>query len=387
MKKKIICLAIAVIAILSGIVLVNKLFFPKDKVKTSDADHSPVDDTVDDTAEDTATEGDDNNTEEAAEDSATEKEEDSSVAEKTESKTEETPDAFEPVLIGSSDNDKASYEYMDSMEFEEDCPIWVKTKKDGVAYGTVVHQTYASKTTGLERGVNILLPANYSTDKKYPVFYLLHGIFGNEHSFTGDSNMKIVEIFGNLIAEGVAEDMIVVFPDMFAKTSEDHKPGFDEASFAAYDNIINDLENDLMPFIEQNYSILTDREHQAIGGFSMGGREALYIGVTRPDLFAYCCAIAPAPGVTPGQDFAGYHKGMLQENELYVKDMDNMPYILMVCCGSKDSVVGKFPSSYHNILTTNNVNHLWYEVNGADHDNRTIQSGIYNYARYIFKAQ
>lgn len=368
MKKKLAYLAIAVIAIITGIVLINKFFIRSEK--------APADDTASENSSSEKNTDGDEKKEEITEEKAEDKAEDA--------KPEIT---FAPTLVGSSDNDSTSYEFMNKMELEEDCPVWVKTKKDGVTYGTVVHETYHSKTTGLERGVNILLPANYNTDKKYPVLYLLHGIFGNEHSFTGDANMKMPEIFGNLIAEGMAEDMIVVFPDMFAKTDADHKPGFDEASFAAYDNFINDLENDLMPFMEQNYSILTDREHQAIGGFSMGGREALYIGITRPDLFAYCCGIAPAPGLTPGQDFAGYHKGMLQENELYVKDMDNMPYILMVCCGSKDSVVGKFPSSYHNILTTNNVNHLWYEVNGADHDGRTIQSGVYNYVRHIFKAE
>lgn len=78
---------------------------------------------------------------------------------------------------------------------------------------------------------------------------------------------------------------------------------------APYDNFINDLANDLMPFIEENYSVLTGRENQAIAGFSMGGREALYIGFTRPDLFGYVLAIAPAPGLTPGTDWAMTHPG------------------------------------------------------------------------------
>ena len=50
----------------------------------------------------------------------------------------------------------------------------------------------------------------------------------------------------------------------------------------------------------------------------------------------------------------------------------------MICCGTKDGVVGKFPESYHNIMTANNVEHLWYEVPGADHDSNAVRSGLYN---------
>jgi len=42
-------------------------------------------------------------------------------------------------------------------------------------------------------------------------------------------------------------------------------------------------------------------------------------------------------------------------------------------------VVGKFPLSYHELFEKNNVEHLWYEVPGADHDSNAIRSGIYNF--------
>ena len=277
-----------------------------------------------------------------------------------------------------------SAQYMKNISITTDCPSSVSNKKSGVTYGTMVHKTYYSKTTGLNRGVNILLPANYNTNNKYPVLYLLHGILGNEYSLTGD--VKITEIVGNLIADGSAKDMIVVFPNMFATTNASKTAGFDDDSFAAYDNFINDLVNDLMPYMEKNYSIRTGREYQAIAGFSMGGRESLYIGFTRPDVFGYVMGIAPAPGLTPGRDYIAYHKGQLQENELFIKDKQYAPYAIMLCAGTKDSVVGTFPKSYHDIMLRNSVNHIWYELPGADHDNRTIQSGVYNFAKAIFHA-
>ena len=277
--------------------------------------------------------------------------------------------------------------YINTIKITENCPEAEYERKDDVTYGTVVHKTYDSKTTGLTRGVNIILPPNYDEAKKYPVLYLLHGIFGNEYVLINDNNNKIVEISGNLIAEGKAKEMIIVLPNMFAASDKDLQPGFTAESTAAYDNFINDLVNDLMPFMEENYSVLTGRENQAISGFSMGGREALYIGFTRPDLFGYVLAVAPAPGLTPGKDWAMTHPGQMQEDELKIKSSEETPYLIMVCCGTKDSVVGSFPKSYHNILDQNEVNHIWYEVPGADHDSNAIRSGLYNFITSIFKAE
>ncbi len=264
------------------------------------------------------------------------------------------------------------------------CPEEISQKRPDVTYGTVVHKTYASKTTGLDRGVNILLPPNYDETKKYPVLYLLHGIFGNEYSLIQDASCKIPEISGNLAADGLAEEMLIVFPDMYAKTDPAQAPGFSAEAVAPYDNFINDLVNDLIPYIEENFSVLTDRENRAIAGFSMGGRETLFIGFSRPDLFSSVGAIAPAPGLTPGRDWAMTHPGQFQEEELVFDASAEVPD-LMVCCGDSDKTVGKFPESYHKIMTANGVEHIWYEVPGADHDSTAIRSGLNNFLSSIFR--
>lgn len=259
------------------------------------------------------------------------------------------------------------------------CPTQISTTRGGVKYGNNVHITYESSTCRCERGANILLPADYSEEKQYPVLYFLHGIFGDENSMLGDSNNRIPQIVGNLREDGLIPDIIVVFPNMYASDDPSLKPGFSQESVLPYDNFINDLVNDLIPYVEQNYSVLTDREHRGIIGFSMGGRETLFIGTTRSDLFSCIGAIAPAPGVTPGKDWAMEHPGQMKEEEFVIRQEDFLPKLLMICCGTKDSVVGKFPASYHDILTNNNVEHLWYEVPDADHDNNAIKSGLYNY--------
>jgi len=274
--------------------------------------------------------------------------------------------------------------YMRNIKIAVDCPASYSSKKSNVAYGSMVHKTYYSTTTRSNRGVNILLPANYSSSKKYPVLYVLHGIFGDENSMI--SGNAITEMVGNHYADGTAPEMIVVFPNMYA--SADGTPaGLSVEGMKGYDNFINDLVNDLMPYIKSNYSILTAREYQAICGFSMGGREALFIGITRPDLFGYVMGICPAPGLTPGHDMlAGNHPGQLSENELRIKNPDDTPYAIMIAAGTNDNVVGTFPESYHNILTRNNQNHIYYTVPGAGHDNRSIQSGMNNFIGAIFHA-
>lgn len=262
---------------------------------------------------------------------------------------------------------------------DEVCPSMYSLRRPEVNYGKVEHFTYFSETTNCDRQANILLPADYDASVQYPVLYFLHGIFGDENSMVGDSNNKINEIVNNLKEDGIMGDVLVVFPHMYATGDPNLQPGFSQEQVAPYDNFINDLINDLMPYVEENYGACSDRENRGLIGFSMGGRESLFIGTTRSDLFAYVGAISPAPGVTPGKDWAMEHPGQMKEEEFVIRMEEFPPKMLMLCCGTKDGVVGAFPASYHQILTKNEVNHLWYEIPGADHDSNAIKSGLFNF--------
>lgn len=267
----------------------------------------------------------------------------------------------------------------DEEKLVTECPAEVARHMADREYGSAEHITYSSVTTGLERGANVLLPAGYDSEKQYRVLYFQHGIFGDENSLPGDQNNAIPEILGNLSAQGLTEETIVVFPDMYATSDPDLKPAFTNEAVAPYDNFINELTEDLIPYIESHYSVSARREDRGILGFSMGGRETLYIGINRPDLFGYIGAISPAPGLTPAKDWAMTHPGQMEEAELHFAQGAELPELLMICCGTRDSVVGQFPASYHKILEQNGVEHLWYEVPGADHDSQAIRSGLYNF--------
>lgn len=268
-------------------------------------------------------------------------------------------------------------------EIDERCPLVFDSTRSNVSYGQFTHATYFSQTCQMERGYSILLPADYSTDTKYPVLYLLHGIFGDEYSFSGDGSNKIKEIVVNMAADGLIEETIVVCPNMYATSDPDQKPGFDSASVLPYDNFINDLVNDLMPHIEETYSVLTGRENTYLAGFSMGGRETVFITLQRPELFGYVCAISAAPGIVATQDKFMKHDGQLTESEVKFADGAIEPNVFILCCGTRDSVVGTYPKQYHELLEANGASHIWYEITGADHDNTAIKSGLFNLLKQI----
>ena len=251
-----------------------------------------------------------------------------------------------------------------------------------VEYGTMTKYQYYSTTRERMTNVNVLLPPGYDENQTYPVLYALHGYWETEDSLAAMGNVR--NMLGNLISTGDAKKMIVVFPYIYTSKYQETCSGLDLANSLNYDNFINDLTTDLMPYIESNFSVKTGRENTAITGFSMGGRESLFIGLTRSDLFGYVGAACPAPGLTPGSDLS-LHPGQLQENQL--KPAYNQPYLIMLTGGGNDGTVGNQPSLYHNILTNNGVDHVWHSVTTGGHDATSVQPHFYNYLRYIFKAK
>lgn len=249
-------------------------------------------------------------------------------------------------------------------------------RKDDVSYGKSVFKTYLSRTTGAFRMVMVLLPPDYSTEKEYPVLYLLHGI-GGDHSEWGHGKPDV--IIGNLIASGDARKMIVVMPNVRARANDAANPSdvYSESHFAAFDNFINDLTNDLMPFMKANYAIAEGRENTAIAGLSMGGREALYIGLTLPETFGYVGAFCPAPGVLP------YYaeQGLFQTADF--KAAEGLETFILINAGQWDGVVGEWPSTYAETLRANGTDVSFYTMPGG-HDFTVWKHGLYNFAKNIF---
>ncbi|MBP5433351.1 MAG: polysaccharide deacetylase family protein [Ruminococcus sp.] len=118
----------------------------------------------------------------------------------------------------------------------------------------------------------------------------------------------------------------------------------------------------------------------------MGGREAIYCGIMRPDVFGYVGGACPAPGITPGTDSFMTHPGCMQESEFKFRNVGPEPEVFMITGGTNDSVVGTFPSQYSSILTKNGVNHVYQSIPGGGHGAESVKPHLYTFFRYAFKA-
>ena len=262
-------------------------------------------------------------------------------------------------------------------------PAGIVDGQDGVVYPEFEKYTYYSTTAERDTNVNVLLPPDYSEDKEYPVVYILHGYYDNEDWMTRPV-VGINKMLSNLYDAGEAQEMIVVVPYIYCSKDMPYCTGMDLTNSLNYDNFINDLTTDLMPFIEEKFSVAKGRENTAITGFSMGGRESLFIGFRCPELFGYIGAACPAPGLTPVSN-SPMHPGQMEEAELVFEE--NQPYVLLISASKKDSVVGSYPASYHNMLTKNETEHMWHLMSEPGHDHTSVKPHLYNFFRIIFQKE
>ncbi|MEO6550485.1 MAG: alpha/beta hydrolase-fold protein [Ferruginibacter sp.] len=160
-----------------------------------------------------------------------------------------------------------------------------------VPHGTLSYRYYNSPELGT-RPVVIYTPPGYETGTKtkYPVLYLLHGTTDIEETWTKVGRANI--ILDNLIAQGKAKPMIIVMPygrayPVISKSSGSLR------TWANLQEFKKDFLNNLLPFVEKNYSVRTDKDSRAIAGFSGGGGETLYLGLNNQNLFGWVCGFAP----------------------------------------------------------------------------------------------
>ena len=173
-----------------------------------------------------------------------------------------------------------------------------------VPHGRVEYVNYYSKSLGATNHAIVYLPPSYMTNmqKKYPVFYLISGTTDTEEVYYKVGRVNY--ILDNLLAEKQAQEMIVVLPygnpmklklqdaptTVPGATTKERSDEIAPQMRFGGDVFSQDLINDLMPYIEKNYRTKADRDHRAIGGFSRGGNQGLFNGLTNLDKFSYLCS-------------------------------------------------------------------------------------------------
>lgn len=154
--------------------------------------------------------------------------------------------------------------------------------------------TLKSEILGMERNYAIYLPPDYDTsERSYPVLYLLHGATDDHTGWVQFGEIK--RIADKAIKNGTATAMIVVMPDADTKqmgyTNTPNGWNYEDFFF-----------DELMPYVENKYRIRKDKRYRAIAGLSMGGGGTFYYALHRPDLFSSACPLSASTGPMHRED-------------------------------------------------------------------------------------
>ena len=151
-----------------------------------------------------------------------------------------------------------------------------------VAHGHVAEVNYYSTALKADRRMHVYTPPGYDTNnRKYPVFYLLHGAGDSDDSWSTVGRAGF--IIDNLIADKKARPMIVVMPAGHTRGPAAGNP----TAAAGTDAFVSDFVTDIMPYVQKNYRVSTDRASTAIAGLSMGGSQTLNIAIPNLEKFGY----------------------------------------------------------------------------------------------------
>ena len=279
--------------------------------------------------------------------------------------------------------------------------------REGIERGKLERVDYDSKSVGVKRWMEVYTPPGYSTDKKYPIFILLHGAGGNEnHEWTGAGRNQggAAIVLDNLIADKKMIPMIVVFPNGNATSPDGAVPA--EAAPPAGQgqpaapggraggrggggglgvgwgkNFENDLFKDILPYIESHYSAYADAQHHALAGLSMGGMQTKAINLANIGKFSHI-------GIFSG--------GNIKPEE--ITDMDGFKKqvkVVFMSYGSRESSAprggGTAPAGPDGAriateaLNASGVKAIRYVSPDSAHDFTSWKRSLYYFAPLLFK--
>lgn len=241
-------------------------------------------------------------------------------------------------------------------------PIGFDIKKN-VSRGKIDTINYFSKAEGKKRNLIVYTPPQFDKSKKHPVLYLLHGVGGNESDWKRNGNINI--IFDNLYASKRIEPMLIVMPYGKVRLSSTNQ----QSSFTYFDK---ELLNEIIPFIEKNYEVKPSPEFRAIAGLSMGGSQALNIGLKHLNKFAWIGGFSTS--------------GNVKKPEVLIPDKNifkSRVMLLWVSCGNKDNLL-PVSQRLHRYLYDKNLKHVWHVDNGG-HQWKIWKNDIYHFSQLLFK--
>ena len=210
-----------------------------------------------------------------------------------------------------------------------------------VPHGTVSKVWYESATAGFDRRMSVYTPAGYDPAGKtrYPVLYVLHGVGGDEDAWLDQG--RAAQILDNLIAQGKAKPMIVVFTN--GNISQEAAPGQNATGYVrpttdlpqTMEGTFETAFPEIVKYVDSHYKTIAKKQSRAICGLSMGGFHTLYISVNYPDMFGYSGMFSAAIGVSDSS-VSPMYQDFDQKLATY---FSKKPNLLWIGCGNTDFLI------------------------------------------------
>ena len=238
-----------------------------------------------------------------------------------------------------------------------------------IPHGQIRSIDYWSEINGLERHINVYVPAEYEnqTSKKYPVLYLVHGWGEDENGWSIQGHMA--NIMDGLIEAGKAVPMIVVMPSGDIKTNSDVR----EAS----GNITDIYIKDLIPFIEKTFRTYTDKQNRAMAGLSRGGFQTCLTVFNNMDKFGWMGTFSGF-FIRPDSKVEDAFNGIFKDADAFNKQMN----LLFISTGTEE----RNPKDLVEALKKHGINNIvFHESQGTAHEWLTWRRALNEFAPRLFK--
>jgi len=254
-----------------------------------------------------------------------------------------------------------------------------------VPHGQIRSVNYYSNVTGAWRKAYVYTPPGYDDDlsRRYPVLYLQHG--GGEDETGWPTQGKTDFILDNLIAEGKATPMLIVMDRGYAvdptKRRTEVKPGDFRAAMANND-FPTVLVKDVIPTIDKMFRTISDRDHRAMAGLSMGGFQTFQTSMTNLDKFAYVGGFSGAAFLDPDTDITKAFDGVWADADAFNKKVK----LMYLSIGTVEPErMYKSVNGFHMALEKAGIKHVYHESPGTSHEWQTWRRSLNQFAGLIFK--
>ena len=155
--------------------------------------------------------------------------------------------------------------------------------------------TMTSKILNSERRYAVYLPPDYETSQRsYPVLYLLHG--GGDDQTGWIQFGEVLHIADKAINEGTATPMVIVMPD----ASAERRGYFNDIKGEwRYEDFFFE---EFIPYVEKTYRIKGEKRYRAVAGLSMGGGGSFIYALHHPEIFSSACPLSASTGPLSMED-------------------------------------------------------------------------------------